>query len=217
MWPGGEGGGFVGNERSVTAAGVLAVLGTILFVGTIAWMAAIWSHLGRGDSVLALWIGLPPSMTCLGLSSLLEWRTPLPGEPTPLRRKLRRGTFAAFAVVIAVLAGGHAAFHFNRARCVAQVEARVEAMFRADATGKLGPFQSMTGEGWSESFWDLTGSGAIVCEREGQFTKGTFRIRIRVTPLASPGDDADGAGVPQIDGIDTQGIHVSINHAELWR
>lgn len=53
MWPGGEGGGFVGNERSVTAAGVLAVLGTILFVGTIAWMAAIWSHLGRGDSVLA--------------------------------------------------------------------------------------------------------------------------------------------------------------------
>lgn len=54
--------------------------------------------------------------------------------------------------MIAVLAGGHAAFHFNRARCVAQVEARVEAMFRADATG-----------------------------------------------------------------IDTQGIHVSINHAELWR
>jgi hypothetical protein len=181
------------------------------------WMAAIWSHLGRGDSVLALWIGLPPSLICLGLSSLLEWRTPVPGEPTPLRRKIRRGTLAAFAVVIVVLAGGHAAFHYNRVRCIGHVEARVEAMFRSQPNDKWGAFQALSGEGWSEPFWDISGSGAIACDREGQFAKGTVRIRIRVTPLGSPDDDPNGAGVPRIDGIDAQGIHVSINHAALWR
>ncbi len=211
------GGRRVENRHRVTAAGIFALLAALLFAGTVVWMAAIWTHLGRGDSVLALWIGLPPSLACLGLSSLLERNAPSPIEPASLRSNLRRGTLAAFTVIVALLAGGHAAFHFNRVRCIGQAQSRVEAMFRTAPDGKFGAFKSMSGEGWSEAFWDISGSGAIVCDREGHFANGETRVRIRITPIGSAGDDAHGAGVPRIDGIDAQGIHVSINHAALWR